>query len=71
MRVWSFRSCVDRPARPELGQQRQHGQAQDGEIVALDALEQLDAGTLQLIGADTACDTGADTEQIVIEERRG
>ena len=41
----------DRSARPELGEQRQQRQADDGEDVALDALEQLDAAALDLVGA--------------------
>ena len=42
-------------ARSQLGEQRQQRQAEDREIVALDALEQLQAETFELIGADAAC----------------
>ena len=45
---------VDHSARPELGQQRHERQADDGEVVALDALEQLDAEAFDLVGADDA-----------------
>ena len=41
-------SCVDHSARLQLGQQRQQRQAEDGEVVALDALEELDAEALDL-----------------------
>ncbi len=51
------------------GKQRQ---AENGEVVALDALEQLDAAAFDLIGADDAeHDAVADRREIVVEERIG
>src|SRR3954462_9638001 len=49
-------------------QKRQERQAENGEMIALDRLEQMDAASLQLIGADAGRHAGARRVEIGLEE---
>src|SRR5690606_41396492 len=44
-------SAIDRSEAAQLGEQGQHGHADNREVIALDTLEQLDSGAFDLIGA--------------------
>ena len=52
---------------PQLRQQRQQRQADDGEVVAVDALEQLDAPAFDLVAADRAANRRPGLGEVVIE----
>ena len=60
--------CVDHSARSEFGQQRHQRQSDDGEMIALNALEQLDAEPLDLVGADDPAQLGRRHGQVAIEK---
>src|SRR5258708_17194390 len=49
-------------------EQRQQGQAKDGEITALDACEELNTDAFEPVGADRPEDLGADGVEIILEE---
>src|ERR1700712_2390703 len=50
----SRESSIDRLQSPQLGQEREHRQAEDGEVIAFDSGKQLYPLPLQLVGADAA-----------------
>ena len=60
-----------RPRARSSVEQRQQRQPQDREVVALDALEQLHAEALELVGADRLADAVAGAAQVLVEERVG
>src|SRR5258708_516533 len=61
----------DYAALPEKGEQRQQRQAENGEIIALDAGEELGAKTLELVGADRAQRGRAGAVEIRRDDRGG
>src|SRR5262245_37634175 len=60
-------SCRDHVATAQLGQQRQERQPDNGEVVALNALKQLDAAAFDLIAANRAQDSGSSSGEVVVE----
>ena len=63
-------SALDRALAPQGVEQRQQGKAQDGKIIAVDFLEQLDAESFELIGADGAQHLLAGGSEIAADEFR-
>src|SRR5436190_5762437 len=53
---------------PEILQHRQERQSQDDEMIAIDTLEQLNAGLFQLIGADAGGDGSSHGIEVGIEK---
>ena len=60
-----------KPAPPQEIEQRQQRQAEDGEIVAFDAFEQMDAGAFDLVGADARQRRLAGHVEIIVEKAVG
>ena len=58
------------PEIAQFCQQRQQRQADDGEMIAVDLLEQLDALALDLVGADAGQRLVADAGQMAADEGR-
>src|SRR4051812_47779125 len=55
-------------ALAQVIEERQEGEAEDGEVAAVDPVEQLHAGTLDPVGADAPADRLPFAVQIVVEE---
>src|SRR4051812_40513430 len=66
----AFFSAIDRSKRAQFLQHRQQRQADNGEIVAFDLVEQLDAFALDLVGADAGQRLDADARQMAADESR-
>src|SRR6478672_820620 len=64
-------SCREPSRLPEMPQQRQQRKSQNDEVIALDALEQLDAALLELIRPHTRGDRGSRSIEIVFEKTVG
>src|SRR5438046_10725420 len=62
------RSRGEAAVRAQKGEQRQERQTQNGEMVALDLLEQLHPGALELIAADARRHRLAGRIEIAVEE---
>src|SRR5512137_1302161 len=62
--------AFDRALAPERVEQRQERKAENGEIVAVDLVEQLDPDPFELIGPDTAQDLFAGRREIAADEFR-
>src|SRR6476661_7508576 len=56
------------PFPPQQGQQRQQRQSEDREMVAVDAIEQLNAELLHLIGPDARGDPMSCRREVSVEE---
>src|SRR4029077_14692765 len=64
-------STFDGAFAPERIEQRQQRKAEDGEIVAVDLLEQLNSETFDLIGPDRAENLFTGSGEIAADELRG